>query len=405
MNGLPRLLNDDDIRDGATSADVVVVGGGVVGTACAYHLSQRGMQVLVIEQSGLAAGSSSATQSLVGYGLGGDGHRLDLQIAAMAAYDDLVDRGLEFGFDRSGAIVLADDPSDEDALARAVASRRARGLQPRLVSTIELQELEPAAAAANRAGAFLPEIAQVSPMDLANELARWAVKAGARVWCNTILEGIEFGPRHSVAAVQTSRGRVRARWLVLAAGSWSRGVGQLAGLSVPVWPRKGHVVVSEPAPGLLRRPVVDFGYGRGTPSARPRLTDDGPEPGPADVFGVVQPLPSGQVLIGGSRQFAGLDRRIDPGVVQSIARRATRMVPSLASVRAIRTYIGFRPWTPDGLPLIGPTRPTPGLVLATGHGGEGITESVVTGMIVADLIIGRVPPVDVGPLEPDRFDL
>jgi glycine/D-amino acid oxidase-like deaminating enzyme len=403
MIGSPLHLEEEHGRQTAPiSADAVVVGGGVVGTACAYHLSVRGVRVVLIEKSGLAAGSSSATQSQVGYGLGGDGDHLDFQIAAMAAYNDLVRHGVQFDFDQSGTVVVPEGGPDEEALQRAVESRRARGLQCRWVSAAELADIEPEVATAGSGGAFLPELAQVSPMNLAVELARQAILKGARVTCNTALEAIEFGPHHSVAAVQTSRGRVTTRRLVLATGSWSRVVGRLAGLEVPVWPRKGHILVSEPAPHLLRRPVVDFGYGHDTVE---RLTDSGPLPGPAETFGVLQPLPTGQLLIGGSRQFAGLDMTIDHRVVRAIARRAIHMVPSLRDVRVIRTYIGFRPWTPDGSPIIGPSRRASGLIFATGHGGEGVTESVVTGEIVADFITGQVSRVDVRRLAPDRFEL
>ncbi len=382
------------------AADVLVVGGGVVGTACAYHLARRGLKVVLVEQAGIAAGSSSATQSLVGYGLGGDGYHLDLQIAAMRAHDEIVATGLEFDFDRQGALVVPENAADEDALGIAVESRRVRGLACRALSRAELLELEPSVAADGPGGAFLPELAQVSPMRLANALARAAIGHGARVRTRTTILGLERTNAGRMV-IETSSGQVRVDRVVVAAGSWSREVGARLGIAIPVWPRKGHVLVAEPARGMLRRPVVDFGYGRA--ALPPALHDDGPAPGPPSAFGVIQPLPSGQLLIGGSRQFAGFDLSISAETVRMIATRAIRMVPGLRDLRVIRTYVGFRPWTPDGLPLIGESRRHPGVILATGHGGEGITELVVTGRIVADIIGGTDPPLDIGPLAPDRL--
>lgn len=388
------------------TADVVVAGAGVVGAACAYFLAGRGLRVLVVERAGIAAGSSSATQGLVGYGLGGDGSHLALQIASMAAHEALRAAGLDFGHDRRGALVVAADAADEDALRNSLPSRRAHGLMCEWIPTPAVQELEPRLNPAVGGAAYLPELAQVSPMRLAVELIRGAVAKGALIATETTVERIDLNGRGAVEGVATSRGRVSTRWLVLAAGSWTRDLAWLAGLRLPVWPRKGHVIVTEPMPGLIGRPIVDFRYGN--PAAPPAHAPgiDGPAvDGSAQVFSVIQPLPSGQILVGGSRQFAEFDRAVDRDVVRRIAEGAAHLVPAIADVRAIRTYTGFRPWTPDGMPLIGPTRHRDGLVVATGHGGEGITESIVTGQIVAAAIAGGPPPIDVASFGPDRFEL
>ena len=384
------------------SADVVVAGGGIVGAACAFFLARRGASVIVLERGGIACGSTSATQGLVGYGLLGDRHHLDLQLEALVAYDSLLEQGFDFGFTRNGALVIPDGPSDGEALRRAVSTRTERGLKCEWLPAAELLRLEPMLAPSSTGGAYLPELAQVSPMRVALELIRHAVDQGAQVWCGTPLSGIEFDRRRAIVAVRTGAGRVSTKSLVLATGSWSRKAGTLAGLSVPVWPRKGHVIVIEPVPGFVSRPIVDFRYGS-TVEVSTNANAAVPIAGPAQVFGVVQPLPSGQILVGGSAEFAEFDRSVSPAVVGQIARRAVRLVPALAKLRAIRTYTGFRPWTPDGRPLVGPTGQATGLVFATGHGGEGITHSVLTGQIVADLIVDGSTKLDVRPLSPDRF--
>ena len=192
---------------------------------------------------------------------------------------------------------------------------------------------------------------------------------------------------------------------MIAAGAWSRAVGALVGLSLPVWPLKGHVLVTEPLRGLLRHYLTEAEYEVAAASfAATEMTPQGPKPGGARATAVLQPLPSGQILIGSSREFAD-DREVDRTRLAQIARRAAKMVPVLARRRIIRTYAGLRPWTPDGRPLIGATREVEGLMIATGHAGEGNTRALITARLIGDLMAGATPPIDPGPLSPDRFDL
>jgi sarcosine oxidase subunit beta len=130
---------------------------------------------------------------------------------------------------------------------------------------------------------------------------------------------------------------------------------------------------------------------------------DGPRPGLPKVATVLQNHPHGQILIGSSREFAGYDREVNRERIARMAGRAYRYVPDLARVRIIRTYAGLRPWTPDGRPLIGPTKQADGLIFATGHAGEGNTMALLTGRLVADLLTARETSADISPFSPDRF--
>ena len=208
-----------------------------------------------------------------------------------------------------------------------------------------------------------------------------------------------------IAAVETRKGRIATGQVVVAAGVWSRAVARLAGLDLPVWPLKGHVLVTEPLRGMLRHYLIEAAYEAGAASfAATAMTAAGPAAGAPRVAAVLQPLPSGQILIGSSREFAD-DREVSRERLAQIARRACRLVPLLAERRVIRSYAGLRPWTPDGRPLIGPTRQVAGLAIATGHAGEGNTRALITGRLIGDLLPGGAPPLDPLPLSPDRFDL
>ncbi|MFO1058620.1 MAG: FAD-dependent oxidoreductase [Dongiaceae bacterium] len=385
------------------TADAVVIGGGVIGAACAEALSRLWPRVTLVERLGLAAGTSSACQSGVGHGVSGDAYDLGLDRAAIDAYRALVADGLDAGYERTGALLVC-----REAEAASVAARlpqlAALGFDCAWLDPAALQQAEPRLAPGFAGALRLSDMGQVSPMKLVHALARRAAGRGATIRTGTEVTAIEL-ERGRVAAVATSGGRIATPRVVIAGGVWSRALAALAGLSLPVWPLKGHVLVTEPLPGLLRHYVTEAEYEAGAASfAGPAPSDGPPAAAPPRVAAVLQPLPSGQLLIGSSREFAE-DREVSRARLAEIARRACRLVPLLARRRVIRSYAGLRPWTPDGRPLIGPTAEVEGLALATGHAGEGNTRALITGRLVADLLAGMPPPLDPRPLSPDRFAL
>jgi sarcosine oxidase subunit beta len=294
--------------------------------------------------------------------------------------------------------------SDAPSVKARIPKLNALGLSVDWIDALELRALEPNLAHDYAGAARLNDMGQVSPMRLVVEMARRAAARGATILTNTNVIGIEASGGR-VTAVRTQSGRIATGEVIIAAGAWSRDIARLAELSVPVWPLKGHVMVTEPLPGLLRHYLTEAEYEIAAASfAETVMTADGPTPGAPRTAAVLQPLPSGQILVGSSREFAE-DREVNRERIAQIARRATRVLPALAQRRIIRTYAGLRPWTPDGRPLIGRTSLLNGITLAAGHGGEGNTRSLVTGRIVADLLAGVAAHIDIRPLSPDRFDL
>jgi sarcosine oxidase subunit beta len=385
------------------SADVVIVGGGVIGTACADALAREGLQVILLERLGLAAGASSACQSGIGYGPFGSDYDLKFDLAAIAEYRQLAASGVHVDYHCDGALLVG-EPTEEPRIRARLEQLRRMGVACDWLDAAALRQAEPNLSPALTGAALLHDVGQVSPMRVVVELTQRAARHGAHIETNTELIGVEIAAGRVAAAV-TTRGRIATRRLVVAAGAWSRAVGCLAGLrKVPVWPLKGHVLVIEPAPGLLRRYSTETGYEAGVAAIRQSaMGEAGPEPGPPQVAAVLQPLPSGQMLVGSSREFAGFDREVSRERLAQIAGRACRLVPSLARHRVIRTYAGLRPWSPDGHPLIGPTQQSEGVFFATGHAGEGNTRALITARLVADLMMDRTPPLDTTPLAPDRF--
>jgi glycine/D-amino acid oxidase-like deaminating enzyme len=161
------------------------------------------------------------------------------------------------------------------------------------------------------------------------------------------------------------------------------------GLSIA--PRKGHLVITDRYPGFCRGQIVEVGY---LASAHTTSVES--------VAFNIQPRATGQLLIGSSRELVGWDASINPRIVDKMLSRALAFVPGLARLSAIRTWTGFRPATPDGLPLIGRWNAIEGLWIAAGHEGLGITTSLATGRLLTDLIVGRKPPIDPMPYDPNR---
>jgi glycine/D-amino acid oxidase-like deaminating enzyme len=384
--------------------DAVIIGGGIIGTACAEALSRAGMQVALVERLGLAAGASSACQSGVGFGISMDDYTLRLHLAAVRAYQEFTADGTEVDYRHNGT-VLVGEPDEETELKAGLRRLRDMSVTCEWLDASELRNAEPALSPEIHGAAWIKDTGQVSPMRVVNEMARRASQRGAEIHINTELKRIEVA-RGKVVAALTSQGRIPTETIIIAAGAWSRHIGQLVALHVPVWPLKGHVLVSEPVPGMLRHYLTETGYEKTVEAAQSvRVGEDGPQGGSPQVAAVLQNLPSGQILIGSSREFAGFDREVNRERLAQIAARAGRLVPGLPRLRIIRTYAGLRPWTPDGLPLIGRTQQAEGIVFATGHGGDGNTLALITARLVTELVTGKTTTIDTTPLSPDRFDM
>ena len=181
--------------------------------------------------------------------------------------------------------------------------------------------------------------------------------------------------------------------VVCAAGAWSAAVGEMAGVDVPVMPRRGHILVSEPAPAIIKHAAMEASYTR---------TIDADESGLA-VACVIEHTRSGPMLFGSSREFVGFDGKEQMAAVTGIAARAVRFFPALAEVQIIRCYTGFRPYTADHLPILGECEAAPGFYLNTGHEGGGICMGPVSGMLVAQMVTGEETDIPMGAYNIARF--
>jgi glycine/D-amino acid oxidase-like deaminating enzyme len=365
----------------------------MVGAACAYELAATGLSVVVVDRGNLASGTTASGEGNILVSDKGPGPELELARLSRRRWIELADElDTDIEFDQKGGVVVASDAVEAQGLASLAAEQRGVGIQALEATGDDLTDLEPHIVPDLPLGMYYPEDCQVQPVLAAAALLRRAGDRGATMLAETTLTGIEVDAVGRVRSVTTTRGTIATPWVVNAAGPWSGEVAALAGLRLPIEPRRGHILVTEPVGPLIRHKVYDAGY-VGT------LTAD---PGDAQVSAVVEGTRGGTLLLGSSREFVRWNRQIDGELVRRIGARAVELFPILAQVRVMRTYIGFRPWLADHLPAIGQEPSVPGFVQASGHEGAGICLAPATGLIVRDLLTDRTPEVDVHAFRPDR---
>ncbi len=377
------------------TADVVIVGAGVIGAAIAFHLTRRGVRPLLIEKEDPAAGSSGACDGLILLQSKKPGLHLELALESRRRFEELAaELGAEIEFRTTGGLCLIEDEAELAAMRRSVAEQRACGLAVELIAGEEVRRREPLVSERILAAAFSPRDAQVNPYALTFALLRAARAKGARLVGGEPVVGIQIASGR-VQAVRTPRRRIAAPIVVNAAGAHAPEIGRLAGLEVPITPRRGQLLVTAARPPLLRHGLI---------SARYIAAKFNPELARSGEMGfALEQAESGNLLIGSTREFAGYDRRTSFQGIRAVARRILPVFPALASIPVIRTFAGLRPYTPDGLPILGPVASVGGFLMAAGHEGDGIALSAITGELLAAHIAGERPRFPLEPFRLERF--
>ncbi len=369
----------------------MVIGAGMVGAACALYAARAGLDVVVVDRGPVAGGTTGAGEGNLLVSDKEPGPELELALLSGRLWADL---GQELGeaveYEPKGGLVVAATPEALTALTELAAGQRAAGVETIGVAAGQLPDIEPYLAPGLAGGVLYPQDAQVMPTLAAAHLLR---VPGARLETGRTVTGVLRGADGAVRGVRTDRGDLLAPAVVNAAGTWGGEVAALAGVTLPVLPRRGFVLVTEPLPRRVRHKVYAADY----------VADVASDSAALQTSPVVEGTAAGPVLIGASRERVGFDRSFSLPVVRALAAGATRLFPFLAGVRAMRTYLGFRPYMPDHLPAVGPDPRVPGLFHACGHEGAGIGLATGTGHLIAQTLAGKSPDLDLTPFRPDRF--
>jgi glycine/D-amino acid oxidase-like deaminating enzyme len=372
------------------TADVVVIGAGVVGAACAYHAARAGLTVTVVDRGSVAGGTTGAGEGNILVSDKEPGPELDLALFSSRRWRDLADEVGGFEYETKGGLVVAATTDGVTSLTGLAAGQRAAGVEVTPVAAGDLPGYEPHLAGDLAGGAFYPQDAQVQPMLAAARLLR---ASGARVHTGVTVTGMLRGGGERVTGLHTDHGKIVAGAVVNAAGTWGGDIAALAGVRVPVFPRRGFILVTEPLPPLIRHKVYAAEY----------VADVGSDDEGLETSAVIEGTQAGTVLIGASRERVGFDRTFSLPALRLLARQAIALFPRLADVAAIRAYSGFRPYCPDHLPVVGPDPRAEGLLHACGHEGAGIGLAAATGRVLAQVLTGEKPDLDLEPFRPERF--
>ncbi|MFJ8938783.1 NAD(P)/FAD-dependent oxidoreductase [Streptomyces sp. NPDC102365] len=378
------------------TCDVVVVGAGMVGAATALYAARAGLRAVLVDRGPVAGGTTGSGEGNLLVSDKEPGPELELALLSGRLWADLAAEpgvGDSVEYEAKGGLVVASAPGGLAALEELAAAQRAAGVRTESVGPEGLHDLEPHLAPGLAGGVLYPQDSQVMPTLAAARLVRLARTAGASALTGRTVTDVLRTASGAVRGVRTPQGDIHAPAVVNAAGTWGGEVAALAGVSLPVLPRRGFVLVTEPLPRRVRHKVYAADY----------VADVASDSAALQTSPVVEGTAAGPVLIGASRERVGFDRSFSLPVTRELAAGATRLFPFLAQVRAMRAYLGFRPYLPDHLPAVGPDARVPGLFHACGHEGAGIGLATGTGHLIAQVLAGRTPDLDLTPFRPDRF--
>jgi len=365
------------------SYDVIIVGAGIVGAACADEFSRQGMSVAVVDKDLVGGGATAA----------GMGHIVVMDDSeaqfALTRYSQRLWQELRselptnVEYEQCGTIWVAADRQEMMEVWRKHDFYGERGVPTEVLDTESLQRVEPNLRPGMSGGLRVSEDAVLYPPCAAAFLMHRAQKQGAKLHLG---EGVAEMRQGRVCL--NNQSEMTARILVNAAGACA----PILTPGLEIKKRKGHLVITDRYPGFLRHQLVELGYLKSAHS----LSAD-------SVAFNVQPRRTGQVLIGSSRQYGAEHKDVDHDILARMLQRACKYMPSLASMSAIRSWTGFRAATPDKLPVIGPWPGDNSLFMAAGHEGLGITTSLGTARIAVDQITGRTPEIPIEPYLPSRM--
>ena len=383
--------------------DVIIVGAGIIGAACARSLAAAGCDVTVVDRGTTAGGTSSACEGNLLVSDKGPGYELVLaQYASTlwkAAAVDLTEQlGPQFPsieYDAKGGLVVATTEAGARVLLDFAASQRSAGVDACVLDADAAHELEPDLTPGITAAVHYPDDAQVQPTIATEALMASARRYGARLLENTPVTGAILDSAGALVGVKTPAGDLRASRVLIAAGPWSGDVAALLGVYLPVRPRRGELLVTSRMPHRIFHKVYDADY----------VGAVGSDDRALQTSSVIESTAGGTVLIGSSRQQVGFDARLRVDALSEIAAKALRLFPFLAGATVIRSYGGFRPFMPDHLPVIGEDPRMPGLWHAAGHEGAGIGLSLATAELLTALMLKRPTHLDASPFSAARASL
>ena len=381
--------------------EIIVIGGGVIGSSITYYLSKMGKKVLMIEKKDNCSGSAGASDGVVGYHTKKPGLQMELAIRSIAMFEELSkELGMDIEYRKDcGGMQPAETKLEWEILSEIVKEQRQSGVDIRMISIEEACKIEPQLNPDLYGELYSPTSGKVNPIRLTFAYVQAAKRLGAQVLSNTEVTDV-LVKMGRVMGVETSKGTYYADQVIDAAGSWAAEIAAMAGVDLPIRPRKGQLFITEPLGPFMdvtlqcaRYNVIKF---------KPEAVGDKAVLRMGASLSIEQ-TENGGLVIGSTREFVGYDRENTLEAMEVTMRRAMRFFPALKDVNIIRAFAGLRPFTPDGIPVIGEVEKLPGFFVAAGHEGDGIALAPITGKLMAELLVQGKSSYPLEAFSPNRF--
>lgn len=381
------------------SFDTAIIGGGVIGCSIAWRLAQAGQRVVVIERGAIGQEASWAAGGMLTPLAEADRADafFDLCVASRALYAEFARElrqasGIDIEYRTEGTLYLALTDEDEEELEHRWHWQHAAGLNVKKLKADCVRKLEPLVTDKLRWALKFPDDHQVDNRRLVKALELAARKAGVVFQPRTEALSVEIANAR-VTGVLTSRERLAANTVILAAGSWSTTIPTQAG-PIQAGPLQAGLLSHLAKVNPVRGQMVAF---------------EMPEPPLQHVVyardAYLIPRLSGYVIAGSTTEDAGYDKRNTAGGIASIIQRACTLAPALAVQPLVETWAGLRPKAGDDWPVLGTDTEMQGLIYATGHYRNGILLTPITARAISELVLGGEPSVDLTPFRLTRFGL
>ena len=383
--------------------DVIIIGAGMIGSAIAYFLSKEKYKVAVIEKGNIGEGTSSACDGIVFLQSKKPGISMDLALESIHILKELVNRfDRDIEYKQKGGLIVFQSESERNALKKQVNDLQRIGINIQLLSRNETLEIEPFLSEQVIGSSFCSIDGSINPIATTLAFAETAIKNGIDFYQRTIAEKMMIENDHVVGVKCSNSDKFYSNYIVLSTGIFTNSLLKDISIQLPIKPRRGQVIITEPIAPLIHHPMLSGRYIAA--KLIPEMVSDLEDPLNRIGIGLVlEQANSGNLLIGSTREFVGENTDTSYEGIEYILKHATSIVPSLKDINIIRSFSGLRPYTDDGLPFISRMEPYDNLIVAAGHEGDGITLSAITGKLVKQMILDEKMDYDINKLSYNRI--